>query len=198
MNAFETFLLDIGFSWTWSRLFPYLFFPLLGLLIWAAFRKRMKRRWVRFTLLVLLIALPFALYFILRPIYEGDFANQSEKVAMSPEFKSIGENRLVVITIPGCPFCLESIERMKVFQAYNPNVKIEYRVCSSRPSDITAYRKAAGNAFPVLPAEDIHQLAEVAGEAFPAFVLTDGVTAKKWSNDHFGVSALDEVNARFH
>lgn len=197
MNTFETFLLDIGFSWTWAKLFPYLLFPLLGLVVWLLFRRRMKRRWVRLVFLVLLIGLPFALYFILNPIYEGDFSNQAEEVAVLPELKADGP-RLVVITIPGCPFCMESIGRMKAFKARNPNVRIEYRVCSSDPKDVTAYKNAAGQTFPVMLARDGNEMAAIAGEAFPAFVLTDGTTAKRWTNDEFGVVALDEVDSRFH
>lgn len=197
MNAFETFLLGIGFSWTWSKLFIYIALPVAGLLVWLFLRKRISQRWVSGVLLGLLIVLPFGLYFILYPIYEGDFSNHSEKVNVPAELEAKQAAKLVVITIPGCPFCMASIRRMKDFKQRNPSARIEYRVCSSHPEDLKAYQVAAGGAFPIVLAKDMHQLADVSGYAFPSFVLVDGSSAVKWSNDHFGVAALDEVEERF-
>jgi hypothetical protein len=196
MNALESFLLDSGFSWTWSKLLPYVVLPILGLAIWTLFRKRMQKRWLRGTTLLLSVVIPFALYFILYPIYEGDFSNNSEKVALIPELKS-GQQKLVVITIPGCPFCMESVHRMKDFKKRNPAVDIEYRVCSTDPIDLKVYKETAGKAFPVVLAQDIGKLSGLAESAFPAFILTDGQSGVRWSNDHFGVAALDEVEGRF-
>jgi hypothetical protein len=197
MNAFETFLLDSGFSWTWSKLFPYILFPLLGLIFWLLIRKHLKKRWLRGTVLLLFLAIPFGVYFILYPIYEGDFSNRSEKVALTSELKE-GKMRLVVITIPGCPFCMESIGRMKDFKRRNPAANIEYRVCSTDPSALAVYRELSGGAFPVILAENPKQMAATAQSAFPAFVFTNGESGLRWSNDHFGVVALDEVNDRFN
>jgi len=197
MNALESFLLDSGFSWTWSKLFPYILFPLLGLILWFLIRKRLKKSWLRGTLLVLLLAIPFGLYFMLYPIYEGDFSNRSEKVVLLPELKA-GKPRLVVITIPGCPFCMESVGRMKEFKERNPAVNIEYRVCSSNPEALVAYRELSNNVFPVVLAQDQPQMEAIAQNAFPAFVLTDGRTAIRWSNSDFGVVALDAVAGKFN
>jgi hypothetical protein len=193
MNALETFLLDnLGFSWTWSKLFPYLFFPFLGFLIWLIFRKRIARKGLRYALLVVLITFPFGIYFAVSPIYEGDFSNDSVKVKLLPELKS-NSTKLTVITIPGCRFCMESIQRMKEFKKRNPKLVIEYRVCSKDPDAVVLYKDVADGAFPVLLAEDADQLANVAGEAFPAFVMTDGNEAVLWSNRTFGLAAMDQV-----
>ena len=193
MNALETFLLDtLGFSWIWSKLFPYLLFPFLGFLIWLLFRKRIARKGLRYALLVVLITLPFGIYFAVSPIYEGDFSNDSVKVKLLPELKS-GGTKLTVIAIPGCPFCMESIERMKAFKKRNPKLAIEYRVCSKDPDALVLYKDVADGAFPIVLAENTEQVVDLAGEAFPAFVLTDGNTAKRWSNRTFGLAAMDEV-----
>jgi hypothetical protein len=196
MNSLETFLLDSGLSWTLSKLLPYVVLPIVGLIIWAIFRKSMKRRPVRVLTFLLLVLLPFGLYFIMYPIYEGDFSNNSDEVALVPELKKGGQ-KLVVITIPDCPFCKESVYRMKAFKERNPDVKIEYRVCSSRKADAKAYKEIAGTSFPVVLAKDLGKMSKLAEEAFPAFVLTDGNSGTRWSNDHFGVAALDEVESRF-
>ena len=197
MNSFEIFLLDSGFSWTASKLVPYVLFPFLGLIVWLILRRRIKTGWIKYTLLILLIALPFLGYFLVNPIYEGDFSNNSKTITLIPELKAKTKQTLVVITIPGCPFCMQSVERMKDFKKRNPAVNIEYRVCSSDPGALTAYKEAAGTAFPIVLAEDMNALGSVAEEAFPAFVLTDGKSGVKWSNDSFGVGALDEVESKF-
>lgn len=147
-------------------------------------------------MLLVLPGLLFGAYFSCYPIYEGDFSNNSVTIRMPSELKQSDGYRLTVITIPGCPFCMESIARMKRLKAHHPAVRIEYRVCSSHPEDLKAYRTAAGGAFPVVLATDMHELADVSGYAFPAFVLTDEKTAVKWSNNAFGVAALDEVEGR--
>ena len=193
MNALETFLLDdLGFSWTWSKLFPYLFFPFLGFVIWLLFRKRVGNRGVRYALLVLSITLPFGIYFAVSPIYEGDFSNDSVQVELLPELQSNGP-KLTVIAIPGCPFCMESIQRMKDFKKRNPELEIEYRVCSRDPDALVLYKDVADGAFPIVLAENTEQMVSIAGESFPSFVLTDGHTAKRWSNRTFGLAAMDEV-----
>lgn len=193
MNAFETFLLDtLGFSWTWSKLFPFLFFPFLGFLIWLTFRKRIARKGVRYALLAVLITAPFGIYFAISPIYEGDFSNDSANVKLLPELRSNGA-KLTVIAIPGCRFCMESIERMKAFKKRNPKLDIEYRVCSKDPDALVLYKDVADGAFPIVLAENTEQMVDIAGESFPSFVLSDGKTAKRWSNRTFGLRAMDEV-----
>ena len=196
MNAVENFLLDCGFSWTLSRLLPYIVFPLLGLLIWFFLRKHLNSLGAKLLVFVILVPGIFTMYFISTPIYEGDFANKAETVAMLPELKK-KEQTLVVITIPGCPFCMESIERMRAFKERNPDIHIEYRVCSNDSNALTTYANETKGLFPVVLAENPDALAKTAGLRFPAFVLTDGKTARKWSNNDFGVAALDEVENAF-
>ena len=196
MNSVENFLLDLGFSWTLSRLLPYIVFPLIGLLIWWLIRKWMPNLGVKLLLAVLLVAGTFTIYFISNPIYEGDFANKAEDVAVIPELKK-EKQTLVVVTIPGCPFCMESIDRMKAFKKRNPAIAIEYRVCSSDSNAVAAYEEAAKDAFPIVLATDKDALAKTAGLRFPAYVLTDGKTARRWANNDFGVAALDEVEDAF-
>lgn len=197
MNSVEIFLLDCGFSWTLSRLLPYIVFPLIGFLIWLLVRKRMDSMGAKLLVFVILVPGIFTAYFISNPIYEGDFANNAKTVAVLPELKK-EKQTLVVVTIPGCPFCMESVHRMKSFKERNPKLNIEYRVCSADTDAITAYADIAKGAFPVVLATDRDALAKTAGLRFPAYVLTDGKSARRWSNNDFGVAALDEVEDAFN
>jgi len=198
MNAFENLLHGFGLSWTLSKLIPYIFFPLIGFFVWAIFRKRIARRWVGFSLLLILVFGSFFAYFSVNPIFEGDFSNNSTITTLIPELESKDRPALVIVTIPDCPFCMESILRMKEFKKQNPNVSIEYRVCTSKKELLKPYQEAAGDAFPIVMAKDKDALAnDVADGAFPTFVLLEKDKSVKWSNDNFGAGALDEVERAF-
>ncbi|MES2556624.1 MAG: hypothetical protein V4604_10760 [Bacteroidota bacterium] len=200
MSSVELFFLNIGLSYTLSKVAAYLLFPLVGFLIWLLIKKRIKRRVWRITTLVVLCAGFFVGYFLQHPIYEGDFSNNSSPVQVKSELDDIKTTKLVVISIPNCPFCQESVSRMLAFKERHPKVKIEYRVCvnDSLANDAVAlYRKTTGNSIPVSKATDGKRLAGIADMSFPTFVLVTKSGKMKWSNDHFGVGALDEVVATF-
>lgn len=200
MGSVELFFLNMGLSYTLSKVFAYLLFPLLGFLVWLIIRKRIRRRAVKIAALIVLCAGFFFGYFLQHPIYEGDFSNNASPVGLKTELDELKTDKLVVISIPDCPFCEESIQRMLALKERHPNVKIEYRVCvndSLATAAVRDYRKMTGNSISVSRAADGKQLANVAEMSFPAFVLVTKSGKMKWSNDHFGVGALDEVVAAF-
>ena len=190
----------MGLSYTLSKVFAYLLFPLLGFLVWLIIRKRMKRRAFKIVALIVLCPGFFFGYFLQHPIYEGDFSNNATLVQEKSELDDLKADKLVVISIPNCPFCEESIQRMLSLKERHPNVEIEYRVCvndSLATAAVRDYWKMTGNRISVSRANDGKQLANVAEMSFPAFVLVTKSGKMKWSNDHFGVGALDEVVAAF-
>ena len=200
MSSIELFFLDAGFSYTVSKLLAYLVFPLIGFLIWLVFRKRMKRKIWKISSLIALCVVSFFIYFMLHPIYEGDFSNNSTPIKGKSELNAIQSDKLVVISIPDCPFCQESISRMVAFRQRHPKVKIEYRVCvndSLAKRAVDKYNRLSNNQIPVKKAEDSKNLATLADMSFPTFVLITPTKKVKWSNNNFGVGALDEVVETF-
>jgi len=200
MGSVEWFLLNMGLSYTLSKVVAYLIFPLLGFLIWLIIQKRIKRKALRIATLIVLCLGFFFGYFLQHPIYEGDFSNNSSPVVLKSELDDLKTDKLVVISIPNCPFCQESILRMLDFRKRHPKVKIEYRVCvndSLAKDAVELYRNMTGNNIPVSKAINERELANVADMAFPTFVLVTQSKKVKWSNDHFGVGAMDEVVATF-
>lgn len=194
------FFLDLGLSYTSSKLFTYILFPLLGLIAWLLLKRRMKRGWLKWTLLSLFIGIPFGAFFLMHPIYEGDFSNNSVAVNGNNELDQIGAPKLVVISIPNCPFCQESIDRMIAFKERHPAVKIEYRVCVNdtlAKEAVKMYKDLSKNKLEIQASSDGEKLAAVAEMSFPTFVLITKNKKMKWSNDNFGVGALDEVVATF-
>ena len=73
-RGMEDFLLNLGFSWTLSKVLSYILFLIVGIILFLMFRKRVRSR-VGKMLLSLIIVVPFAIYFAINPIYEGDFSN---------------------------------------------------------------------------------------------------------------------------
>ena len=200
MGSAELFFLNMGLSYTLSKVVAYLLFPILGFLVWLIIKKWIKGSVLRITALVVLCLGFFFSYFLQHPIYEGDFSNNSTLVQMKSELDDIKTDKLVVISIPNCPFCQESILRMLAFQKRHQKVRIEYRVCvndSLTKDAVSFYRKMLGNTIPVSKAKDVKRLAALADMSFPTFVLVTKSRKIKWSNDNFGVGALDEVVAAF-
>lgn len=197
MSGIEQFFLNAGFSWTLSKALPYVIAVILGIILAWAFRKKLtKNMLIKWLFRVTLLVLPFGLYFAFVPIYQGDFSNVSEKVDRSESIAELGESRLVVITIPNCPYCYESIDKMTLLKNRLPDAQIDYIVCGSNDEMSTEwYQEKGGDAIDVKLADSSNALAKLASGTFPTYVL---VGSKKkpvtvWSNENFGVSAMDEI-----
>jgi hypothetical protein len=201
MNSIERFLLDSGLSWTMSKLLPYILMVFIGLLlvfILKRFVAKMKLP-VRLLIKLTVLILPFVLYFAVAPIYQGDFSNNSVEISKDDAYKELTGKRLVVLTIPGCPYCFEALGRMKKLKERVPAIEIDYIVCHTDPETMDWYKQEAGDAVNVKMAENIKSMSELAFGVFPTFVLVDGdKTLRTWSNDNFGVSAMDEIELNFN
>lgn len=204
MNIIENFLLNSNFSWTTSKLIPYLLTLMLGIILAVVLRKKMGELnvFVKWSIRSLLVLLPFIIYFSFNLIYEGDFTNNSKEVIRTSLYKELIGKKLVVLTIPNCPYCFEAISKMKILKKRVPKIEIEYVLCSSdsinNPAYLEWYSSEAGEAVTVRLAEDVGAMAELADYVFPTFVLVENKKLlRKWSNDSFGVVALDEVEKRF-
>lgn len=194
-NSLESTLLESGFSWTMSKMIPYLILGFGGILLAYSFAKgfKLKPKFVKIIIVVFLLALPFVIGFALHPIYQGDFSSEgtelaNEKVKIDPKYD------LLVITIPGCPFCLESIAHLKLIKKHSPDLKILFSVCSVNKNDLDLYKGLIAGDFDIALAKNVDDYAELAEGHFPTFVqLKKGVPTQKWSNDQFGVGAIDKL-----
>lgn len=192
-DSMESSLLDSGFSWTMSKLFPYLLLGFGGILLAYSFAKgfKLKSKAVKIVLVILLFAAPFTIGFALNPIYEGDFSSEGTVVSAS-KVQVDAKYDLLIVTIPGCPFCLESISRLKLIQKHHPKAKLLFQVCSSDPKDLELYRALIAGDFDIALATDIEASVKLAGGHFPTFVrLKKGAPVYRWSNNQFGAGAID-------
>lgn len=195
MNSIENVLLDLGLSWTISKLLPYLIAIVLGIVLVYVFRIKIKSCTpiVKWSLRIGLIVLPFVAYFIYAPIYEGDFSNGAEKRAMDTKYAELTGEKLVIIALPNCPFCLEAMERLKKLKKRVPSAALEYVLCNADSSNIGWYKENAGNGINVRLATDSKAMSQLAEGKFPTFVLVGESNLKIWPNNSFGVLAMDEL-----
>lgn len=191
----ENMFLNMGMSWTLSKMLPYVLFLILGILIYWLIRKRVKPKMYRWILLPVIL-IPIGIYFAVNPIYEGDFSN-NVRTSDATDFKRLKKERLTVIAIPGCPYCKGSISTLKKYIT-RTNKKVDFVVLSSHREMMADYeREAKGTKINVKLAltADIERLGELAGGSFPAFVYKKGNEVHVWNNDGFGVRALDWVES---
>lgn len=192
-GSLESTLLESGFSWTMSKMLPYIILGFGGILLAYSFVKgfKLKPKAVKIIITILLFVLPFTIGFALNPIYQGDFSSEGTKVsgsqvAVDPKYD------LVIVTIPGCPFCLESISRLKLIKKHHPKANMLFMVCATDPKDMELYRGLIAGDFDIALAKDIPAAVNLADGHFPTFVrVKKGIPVYRWSNDQFGAGAID-------
>jgi hypothetical protein len=194
MNSFEVYFLSNGFSWCSSRLFPYLtvvvFGALIAFLLVRMFRLKAHVK-LLFVVSVPLVVLSF--YFAMFPIYQGDFSNDKQGIRRNAEMDELKSNRLVVLSLPGCPYCLESMERMRIVKQRHPNITIEYKVCHGDSASLIWFEKYGKNDFVYSLASNSEMTSKLAQGLYPTYVLPNKSFVKVWSVEQFGMSAIDEV-----
>ena len=137
-------------------------------------------------------------YFSFYPIYEGDFTNSSIQIERSDDNIELQGQEFIVLSIPGCPYCYESIGRMKKLIERNQKIQIKFIVCSEDKTTLDWYSEEAGDDIKVELAKNPEKMVELAKGSFPTFVLVNNdAKLKVWSNNSFGVLALDEIENSF-
>jgi len=197
----ESYFLEAGLSWTMSKILPYLIMVLLGIIFWVIAKRLFKslNKFLKWALLLIVFVLPFGVYFILSPIYEGDFSNKSTEVLRTDEKAELEGKKLVVIAIPGCPYCLEAIDQLLIMKKRVPKLEIEYLICSDDSTSVEWYKEKGGDDITVKLAKNKTEMAKIAQHAFPTFLLVDNDhPIKIWSNSSFGVFARDEIELEFN
>lgn len=182
-------------SWTILKTLPYLASLLGGVFLFWLFSKfKSKLRILRFFIWII----PFGIYFALNPIYQGDFSNDFRTISNENLPQKTQVNQLLVITIPGCPYCHGSIENLKKLKKRNPSLNIRFIVCDSDTNSNKEYKQEIQNDFTVESTKFGEKWAQLTEGRFPSFIFTNKSNQTKlWSNDGFGVRAKDEIESNF-
>jgi hypothetical protein len=180
-----------------SKLTPYLVMILFGLLMMRFLLKSkgIKNKAVKVTLALILLVAPFSAYFALNPVYQGDFSQNGKEMKIRNSKTTSMENGLLVLTIPGCPYCFESIGFLKKIQKRNPRLKIQFAVTGTEDKAyLTDYKREVNKVFDVALYTNASTLVKETGGRFPTFILVKNSEAiYAWSNDQFGVRAIDKL-----
>lgn len=185
----EDFLLNLSLSWTSAKLIPYLIFLITGIVCFLLIRKRMKSKALKWVSSFILF-LPIGIYFFLNPIYEGDFANDYTTQTATVNLQ---KGQLTVITIPGCPFCMEAMDLVNEMSARTNNAQINVKVLTTDSSSLTPYRNKSKGALTVEQVFEAEPFLELTKARFPTFVFKKGDEVRVWNNDGFGSRAKDWV-----
>lgn len=195
LNFFEAFFVKLSFSWTFSKFAPYLVFFILS---FFGFRQIIKiispKPLPKITLGVFIFLIPILSYFFLFPIYTGDLVNVGKKVKTNFEFSN--KKKLVIIVLPDCPYCHESMIISKKLIERNPKLEIEYWVTG----DVTDSKieKLKSNRISIIKNPEIDKTIYLTEGVFPTYALTNNKKLeKRWTNNEFGVLALDEIEQFF-
>ena len=194
-NAIETFLLDLGFSWTLAKYVPFLLALLIGWLLFRTVKKIRMNRWILFPLLALVFCLPFATYFFFYPIYQPDLQNQTylPKTVINHPPKG---TTLAVVVLPGCPYCMQTTEIMNRLAKQNKKLNIVYCLVSEDPGALQTFRMKLDRRIEIRYTKDAALWMLAAEGVFPSYLLFDNKRLKRaWHNTTFGVLALDELRA---
>lgn len=193
----ESFFLNLGLSYTWSKALPYILMIILGVLIGIYLFRKTKSKIIRI-LAILLIGTPFGIYFAINPIYQGDFTNESRIVEHSPQTSELSGKKLVVISLPGCGYCKESVERLRQVKKLHRNIEVEYVVTSTDSTTLDFYKEVIKGEFPLRLANNPDEMSKIAQGRYPSFVLVNEKEPMTvWVNNTFGVMAMDKVVNNF-
>jgi hypothetical protein len=194
MNSIEVFFLSNNFSWVAAKLGPYVYFLVLGLLFSLIVVWKLKfKGHVRILFLISLPLVTFSLYFSFYPIFQGDFSNEKKVFKRNESMIELKENRLIILSLPGCPYCLESMERMRIVKQRHPEITIEYKLCHGDSSAIKWFQNKGKNDFDYSLASDVKMTSKLAAGLYPTYILTNKSSLKVWSVEQFGMAAIDEV-----
>lgn len=152
-----------------------------------------RKKWLRI-LLLLIIPIPFGIYFIINPIYEGDFSNNSR--SEKGNYSELKSDRLTVLTIPGCPYCYESIADLKRIKERTGVDSIDFLVVTGESSNLDWYKEEANDQLNIQMISSESELVALARGTFPTFVYTDGEEVTIWDNSGFGVIAKDWIEEK--
>ncbi len=195
MNLFEAFFLNLSFSWTFSKFAPYLIILSLSIYLSIKIKKTIATKpIIKLLLTSFIFSIPIATYFFFFPIYTGDLINTGKKVKTNFEFSE--RKKLVVIVLPDCPYCHESMIISKKLIERNPKLEIEYWVTG----DVTDSKieKLKSDKISVIKNPEIDKTIYLTEGVFPTYALTyNRKLEKRWTNNEFGVLALDEIERFF-
>ena len=131
MNSFEELIWLTGASWKLSVYLPFVIFLFVSLFVAFFLFRKISAKLPRFALIGIVGILPVSIYFACFPIYRSDIKNDYRKLNLKQRSVRT-QSSLEVMTLPNCPYCVESIPAIARLKKRNPNLQIQYKILSSQ------------------------------------------------------------------
>ena len=195
----EELSLNIGLSWTFSKIAPYLMQFIVIVLLSAVLAQLFGRNFGRKKLILLSSIILFSgISFAVNPIYEGDFDNTYEELIVGNIHDEFKEG-LTMVALPGCPYCFERIETLNNLKKHQKDLPIYVVILNSDTSIMSQYSEKLSSDIKVLGAQNSKQLNQVVRGSFPAFIFSskENRTLYFWSQVGFGSGAMDWLSEKY-
>ena len=191
----EMISLNIGLSWTLSKMMPYVMQFIVIILLSAMLSQFFGANYGRKKLILIASAITLSgIAFAVHPIYEGDFSNSYEELIVKQN-TTVFNQGLTMVALPGCPYCYERIETLNRLKTYHKDVPITVVMVADDSLTIADYREKLDKDIAVIAAPNGKQVAQVVGGSFPAFIYKKQAVPflYYWSQIGFGTGAMDWI-----
>lgn len=192
-SPLANYFLERGWSWTTSAILPYIVLFLAGFFICVLLLRFVKKKLWRWIVALLLLLVPSGVYFGLYPIYEYDFVDASKEMAWPKELTRVDEKGLVIVVIPGCPYCAEAMETANKLIKRNPKLSIDVIVLAKKAGDLKAYRKQVNGRIAVVLATNEQTYVRISHGRFPFYLQKNGDMGALWTHEQVGPMVLDRM-----
>ena len=148
---------------------------------------------------LIIMILPFTGYFIYSPIYRGDVEVMSSKPMLQNEITEAFGDGLLVIGLPGCKYCEESVATLKRIQARNIDLPIQMSIIGASKRELSVYKEMSAGKFKIAPLNSKNFTKSLQILRFPSYLWVEhGVVIEMWSNTYFGVITQDEIGRKWN
>jgi hypothetical protein len=192
-SPLANYFLERGWSWTTSNILPYIVLFLAGFFIYLLLLRFVKKKLWRWIAVFLLLLVPSGVYFGLYPIYEFDFVDASKEIVWPKDLTHVDEKGLVIVVIPGCPFCAEAMETANQLLERNPKLSIDVVVLAKSVEDLKAYRSKVDGRIAVIAATNEQTYVRMSHGRFPFYLQRNGSRGYLWTHEQVGPMVLDRM-----
>jgi hypothetical protein len=187
------FFLERGWSWVASSVLPYIFLLVSGIFCCMLLLRLLRKGLWRWLTIVLLVFVPSIVYFAIYPIYEYDFVDASKEIPWPKDLDHVQEKGLVIVVIPGCPYCAEAMETANRLLARNSKLRIRVIVLAKDFEDLKVYRSKAPGNIAVVSATNEKTYVRMTHGRFPFYLQRNGPMGSLWTHEQAGPVALDRI-----
>ena len=158
----------------------------------------LKYRWIKYTLSLICLALPF----VLNPVYPENFTDQSESISENVSLEelnysnhtNLSENVIFAFFSTSCPYCILAAKKMQVAQKLYvdfPNVHVFF--IGSKEA-VEYFFKESNTLFPYSFPEQ-NSFFKIAGNSFPSFIYVEnGIPKKRYTGRTFNYYAISNLS----